>query len=541
MSGTKSTSGGGAAVPLDMLIVGAGFAGMYMLVRARELRLNVQVLETGDDVGGTWYWNRYPGARCDIESLEYSYGFDQALQQEWHWSERFAPQPEILAYACHVAERFDLRRDIAFGQKLAGARYDEAQAAWLAATESGREFRARFVVMATGCLSSANLPAIPGVETFAGPRYHTGQWPHAPVDFMGLRVGVIGTGSSAVQSIPEIARQARELTVFQRTATYSVPAWNAPLDPAYEARVKADYPGFRVRNALMPAAFGSNLNVNPQSALAATPEEREAAFDARWAAGGLGFSRTFGDIILNEQANACAADYVRRKIADIVDDPDTAHLLAPTQPVACKRLCVDTGYYETFNLPHVHLVDISATGIEEITVHGLKAGGRHFALDALVFATGFDAMTGTLLKLDIRGRGGMALADKWRAGPLNYLGLSTAGFPNFFTITGPGSPSVLTNMRVSIEQHVRWIADRVAWMGVHGHVRIEASESAERDWVGHVNGVANQTIFPSCNSWYLGANVTGKTRVFMPLVGFPAYVEKCDAVVRAGYEGFSFS
>ena len=532
---------------LDMLIVGAGFAGMYMLIRARELGLKARVIEAGGDVGGTWYWNRYPGARCDIESLEYSYGFDEALQQEWRWSERFAPQPEILAYARHVAERYELKRDITFGARLVRAWYDEASGAWSAGTEPAAsagaacEYRARFVVMATGCLSATNLPAIKGIGTFTGPRYHTGQWPHAPVDFSGKRVGVIGTGSSAVQSIPVIAKQARELTVFQRTATYSVPAHNAPLDAAYEARVKTDYAGFRARNALMPAAFGANLNISDVSALDATPEEREQAFAARWREGGLGFTRAFADTVLNHEANRHAADFVRGKIAELVSDPQTAKTLTPSQPVACKRLCVDTGYYDTFNQPHVHLVDISAVGIEEITPLGLRAAGREFELDALVFATGFDAMTGTLLKMDIRGRDGLTLNQKWQAGPLNYLGLSIAGFPNFFTITGPGSPSVLTNMMVAIEQHVRWIADCVAWMGAQGHTRIEADAKAEAGWVRRVNQVANQTIFPSCNSWYLGANVPGKTRVFMPLLGFPAYVEKCDEVVKAGYAGFVFT
>jgi cyclohexanone monooxygenase len=526
--------------PLDLLIVGAGFAGMYMLVKARELGFSARVVEAGSDVGGTWYWNRYPGARCDIESLEYSYGFDEALQQEWQWSERFAPQPEILAYARHVAERFDLKRDISFGTRVLRAWFDEAANRWSVGTDGGQEYRARFVVMATGCLSSANLPAIPGIDSFLGPRFHTGQWPHEPVDFTGLRVGVIGTGSSAVQSIPLIARQARELHVFQRTATYSVPAHNAPLDPAYEAEVKADYRGFRARNELMPAGFGANLRVNEASALAASTEEREAAFAERWRQGGLGFTRAFGDIVLNHEANAFAAEFVRRKIQALVKDTAKAALLSPTQPVACKRMCVDTGYYDTFNQPHVHLVDISAGGIEAITPAGVRAGGREYPCDALVFATGFDAMTGTLLRMDIRGRGGVTLGDKWRAGPLNYLGLAVAGFPNLFTITGPGSPSVLTNMMVSIEQHVRWIGDCLAWLRARDHARIEASEAAERDWVGHVNMVASQTIFPGCNSWYLGANVPGKVRVFMPLLGFPGYNEKCKAVVAAGYEGFRF-
>ena len=525
----------------DILIVGAGFAGMYMLVRARELGFTACVIEAGQDVGGTWYWNRYPGARCDIESLEYSYGFDQALQQEWKWSERFAPQPEILAYARHVAERFDLGRDIRFGTRVIRAWFDDATGQWSVGTDTGLELRSRFVVMATGSLSSTNLPAIAGRDSFAGPSYHTGAWPHEPVDFTGKRVGVIGTGSSAVQSIPVIAAEAAELYVFQRTAAYSVPAHNASLDAGYEAQVKADYHGFRRRNQLMPAAFGSNLRANEQSALAVSAAQREVEFEQRWRRGGLGFTRAFGDIILDARANGLAAEFVRGKIRELVAAPATAALLSPTQPVACKRMCVDTGYYQTFNLPHVHLVDISDGGIERITPNGLSAAGRDFELDALVFATGFDAMTGTLLRMDIRGRGGVTLGEKWHAGPLNYLGLTVAGFPNLFIVNGPGSPSVLTNMIVSIEQHVRFIGDCLAWMRDRGHSRIEADGAAERDWVGHVNTVANHTIFPGCNSWYLGANVPGKTRVFMPLVGYPGYVEKCEAVVARGYAGFAFA
>jgi cyclohexanone monooxygenase len=536
-TGPDGTGEGG----LDLLIVGAGFAGLYMLHRARLLGFAARVLEAGDDVGGTWYWNRYPGARCDIESLEYSYGFDEALQQEWRWSERFAAQPEILAYARHVTERFDLRRDIRFGVRVAGARFDEARDVWTVASTAGRTWRARFLVMATGCLSSTNLPAIPGRDTFAGRSFHTGRWPHEPVDFRGRRVGVIGTGSSAVQSIPVIAREAAAVTVFQRTATYSVPAHNAPLDAAYEARIKADYRGFRERNARMPAGFGSNLDANNASALDATPAERAHAYEARWRAGGLGFTRAYGDILFDLRANATAAGFIGEKIHAIVRDPATAQALTPRQPVACKRLCVDTGYYETFNLPHVSLVDVSATGIEAIVPQGVVAAGETHDLDDIVFATGFDAMTGALLAMDIRGRGGLALGEKWHAGPLNYLGLSIAGFPNLFTITGPGSPSVLTNMIVSIEQHVRWIGDCLAWLRARGLRRIEASPEAEASWVGHVNEVAGRTVFPGCNSWYLGANVPGKVRVFMPLLGFPAYADRCDAVVAAGYEGFEVS
>ena len=539
--------------PLDVLIVGAGFAGMYMLHRCRQLGFAAQVIEAGDDVGGTWYWNRYPGARCDVESLEYSYGFDQALQQEWEWTERFATQPEILKYARHVSERFDLRRDIRFNARVTQATLNAAGDSWSVRTSAVGDdadrsknkesltLQARFLIMATGCLSSANLPDIKGRDSFRGATYHTGQWPHRQIDFSGQRVAVIGTGSSAIQSIPLIAKQARELWVMQRTAAYSVPAHNAALKAEETAAIKADYAGLRQRNAEMISGFGSRVGRSDVSALAVSDAQLQAEFERRWSLGGLNFMGSFGDLMMDKRANDLAAEFVRRKIATIVQDPQKAALLAPKQIIGCKRLCVDTSYYQTFNLPHVHLLDIAEGGVQEITATGLCAAGRQIEVDAIVFATGFDAMTGSLNKIDIRGRNGLSLRDKWRAGPLNYLGLSVAGFPNLFTITGPGSPSVLTNMIVSIEQHVRWIGDCLAWMRAQGRQRIEATELAESNWVKHVNAVAGSTLFPSCNSWYLGANVPGKTRVFMPLLGFPPYARHCAEVAARGYEGFALS
>ena len=537
VSGSSSDPAVGGA--FDMVIVGAGFAGLYMLHKARQLGLRARVLEAGDGVGGTWYWNRYPGARCDIESMEYSYQFSDDLQQQWHWTERFAPQPEILKYANHVADRFDLRRDIRFGTRVVAASYDESAARWTVRTEGGDVATGQFVIMATGCLSSTNMPPFQGLGSFKGATYHTGEWPHEPVDFTGQRVGVIGTGSSAIQSIPIIAQQAKSLVVFQRTANYSVPAHNAPLDPAYESRIKAEYSAFRARNSLMPAGFGSNYPRNEVSVFSATPQERQQAFDARWQRGGLGFNGAFNDLMIDKTANDFAVQYVHERIREVVKDPAVAALLSPKQVLGCKRICVDTGYYETFNSPHVKLVDISQGGIEEITPTGVKAAGQSFEFDSIVFATGFDAMTGTLMKMDIRGRDGLTLREAWSAGPRNYLGLNVAGFPNLFTISGPGSPSVLTNMIVSIEQHVNWISDCVAWLRQQGRRSIEAQPQAQDEWVGHVNGVANGTLYPTCNSWYLGANVPGKTRVFMPLLGFPPYVERCNEVVANGYEGFA--
>ena len=547
-------------MPVDLLIVGAGFAGLYMLHVARGRGLAARVIEAAAGVGGTWHHNRYPGARVDIQSMEYSFGFSEELQQEWCWSERYAGQPELLRYANHVADRFNLRDGIQFNTRLTGAVFDEAANRWLAEAESSgggvgavgrsggsvvssgsngsQSWSARFLVMASGPLSKPNTPAFKGLETFAGPAYHTARWPQEKVDFTGKRVGVIGTGSSAIQAIPQIAQQASELTVFQRTAAYCVPAHNAPLDAAFEARIKADYPGFRARNRRMHGGFGSELPPNPVSARAASPEALEAAFEARWRIGGFALLGAFNDLLLNEKSNALAAEFVRQKIRASVHDPEIARLLCPTQTIGCKRLGVDTGYYETYNRPNVKLVDVSVHPIDEITPTGLKTGGHDYAFDALVLATGFDAMTGTLMALDLRGRGGLSIQQKWRSGPLNCLGLTIAGFPNLFNIAGPGSTSAFTNVIVSIEHHVNWIADCIAHLDARGHATIEPTEPSEAAWVAHVNAAAARTVYLTCNSWYLGANIPGKPRMFMPLVGFPAYADKCATVAAKGYEGF---
>ncbi|MFT3802965.1 MAG: NAD(P)/FAD-dependent oxidoreductase [Burkholderiaceae bacterium] len=534
-AGSTATAG-----DYDLVIVGAGFAGLAMLHRARAMGLSAIVFERADGVGGTWYWNRYPGARCDVESLEYSYQFDESLQQQWQWSERYATQPELLRYANHVADRFGLREHLRFETTVLAADYDETADRWTVTTDRGDRVGARFLVMATGCLSSTNLPDFPGRDSFAGPSYHTGQWPREPVDFTGKRVGIIGTGSSAIQSIPIIAEQALTLTVFQRTANYAVPAHNGPIDPGYEARIKADYAGFRARNSRMMPAYGSSYPRNERSALSVGDEERERIFEERWRHGGLPFMGAFNDLMLDPRANRTAAEFVRRKIREQVRDPALADLLSPRQTIGCKRLCVDTGYYQAFNRPNVTLVDVSDAPIEAITPTGLRTANASYEFDCLVYATGFDAMTGTLLKIAITGRGGLRLQDKWHAGPRTYLGLGIAGFPNLFTISGPGSPSVLTNMLVSIEQHVGWIGDCIDWMRRQGRRRIEATEAAEDRWVEHVNAVADATLYPTCNSWYLGANVPGKTRVFMPLIGFPPYVQRCAEVAASGYQGFVF-
>jgi cation diffusion facilitator CzcD-associated flavoprotein CzcO len=535
------TGEAGAGVTVDVVVVGAGFGGLYMLHKLRQSGFTARVLEAGGGVGGTWYWNRYPGARCDVQSLEYSYGFDDDLQQEWAWTERYASQPEILRYLDHVADRFDLRRDIQLDTRVVAATFDEATDTWAVETEAGERLIARFVVAATGCLSSANLPDIPGRDTFAGPTYHTGRWPHEGVDLTGKRVAVIGTGSSAVQAIPVMAEQAAELIVFQRTATYTVPAHNGPLPGGLQDEVKARYGEVRAANRLQAVGFGALSTVGPPTAATAEvpPDERAELLEERWGLGGLAFLGTFNDTLVSPDANEVAAEFVRSKIRAIVDDPAVAELLSPEQVIGCKRLCVDSGYYATFNRPNVRLVDISRCGIEAITPTGVRADGEDHEVDVVVFATGFDAMTGALSRIGFTGTGGRTLEDAWSEGPKTYLGLGVAGFPNLFLITGPGSPSVLTNMVTSIEHHVEWIAACLDHLRAGGHRRIEATAAAAEEWVAYVNAVAGFTLFPTCNSWYLGANIPGKPRVFMPLPGFPPYAVKCEDVAAKGYEGFA--
>jgi cation diffusion facilitator CzcD-associated flavoprotein CzcO len=527
---------------LDVVVVGAGFGGLYALHRLRGLGLSVQVYEAGSGVGGTWYWNRYPGARCDVESLEYSYSFSPELEQEWDWSERYAPQPEILSYINHVADRFDLRRDIQFDTRVTAAAFDETSGRWRVTIDRGDEVSARFCVMATGCLSAVTTPDIAGLSSFRGNWYHTGQWPHEGVDFSGQRVGVVGTGSSGIQSIPVIARQASHLVVFQRTPNFSLPARNEPLSPDTQAEVKAGYGALRdeARSSFSAIAVSAPTEL----ALEVEPAERRRRYEAAWARGGLmSMTTTFRDLIVDKAANDTAAEFIRSKIREIVVDPDVAQALTPTDhPFATKRPCLDTGYFETFNRDNVTLVDLRQTPITEIVPAGIRTTERVHELDTIVFATGFDAMTGPLLRIDIRGRGNRPLSDKWSAGPRTYLGIATAGFPNLFILTGPGSPSVLSNMVMAIEQHVDWIADCLPYLGANGLGTIEATVEAEDAWVDHVNQLASATLFPRANSWYMGANVPGKPRVFLPYVGgFPQYRSTCDDVAADGYRGFSLT
>jgi cyclohexanone monooxygenase len=529
----------GAPKEIDAVIVGAGIAGLYTLHRLRALGLKTRAFEAGADIGGTWYWNRYPGARCDVESMDYSYSFSEELQQEWRWSERYAPQPEILRYIDHVAERFDLRRDITLSTRIIEAVFDEAAARWILVTDRGDRVSARFCVMATGCLSVPQEPeVIEGSGRFKGEWFQTSRWPHEGVDFSGKRVGIIGTGSSAIQSIPIIAKEAAHLFVFQRTPNFSVPAHNAPLDPDYERSVKADYAEFR--RLARESRIGITLARNEEPALAVSPERRTDEYELRWRRGGIGITGAFPDLLIEEGANVTLADFMEAKVRGIVRDPDTASALTRwSYPIGTKRVCVDIDYYATFNRDNVTLVDIRRDPIVAITEEGLETGAGAYGLDAIVYAIGFDAMTGALRAIDVRGRDGERLKDKWAEGPKSYLGIAIAGFPNLFLVTGPGSPSVLTNMMVSIEQHVDWITDCIADTTRRGGASIEATLEAERDWVEHVRAVADATLFRKASSWYIGANIPGKPRVVLPyLGGFPAYRRKCEAVAAAGYEGF---
>ena len=527
----------------DALVIGAGFSGIYQLLCLRDrLGLSVQVLEAGAGVGGTWYWNRYPGARCDSESHSYCYSFSDELMREWEWSERYPGPPEILRYLNHVADRFDLKRNIRFNTRVTAAHYDETANLWRVSTDAGEVLTAQFLITAVGCLSSANIPNIPGLETFGGRWYHTGQWPHEGVDFTGKRVGLIGTGSTGIQAAPVIAETAAHLTVFQRTANYSVPARNAPLTPEFKHYVKENTA--EIRQVMHSSANGHPWPIADRSALETSPEERQALYEAAWETGGLRFRATFRDLVIDNAANDTAAAFIRNKIREIVKDPATAAKLSDfDHPYAAKRPPIDTDYFETFNRDNVALVDVRAEPIDRITSRGIRTRDAEYPLDTIVFATGFDGMTGSLTRMDIRGRNGLSLTKAWAAGPRNYLGLQVAGFPNLFTVTGPGSPSVLCNMPVAIEQHVEWITDCIAHMRQHGLKRIEPNDEAVDSWVAQVNAAANATLLPQAkHSWYLGAIIPGKPRVFMPYAGGMAHYRKiCADVAARNYEGFNVS
>ena len=525
---------------VDAVIVGAGFSGLYLLHRFRKLGLTTRVLERGGGVGGTWYWNRYPGARCDVESMQYSYSFDAELQQEWHWPEKFSAQPDILAYANHVADRFDLRKDIDFDVEVKAAHFNETTRRWRIETDKSEKITAQFFVMATGCISTAQTPKIEGLKNYQGNTYHTGNWPHEKVDFTGQRIAVIGTGSSGIQAIPVLAEEAAHVTVFQRTPNYSIPSQNEPMKSDYEASWKEKYP--TLREEMRYTGHGSIKDLNDKSAMSVDEEERQETYKKRWAIGGAGFLTSFNDLLFSQESNDTASEFVRNQIRRIVKNPETAELLAPkTYPIGTKRICIDSGYFQTYNRENVDLVDISEKPIQRITREGLIVNGREFEFDSIVFATGFDAMTGTLFNVDIRGRNDLALKEKWYAGPRTYLGLMSEAFPNLFMITGPGSPSVKSNMLVSIEQHVDFVTESIIPMREHGLELMEPDVAAEDDWVDHVQEAANKTLFPRANSWYMGANIPGKPRLFMPYIGgVGTYRRICEEVVADNYEGFRF-
>ena len=524
----------------DIVVVGAGFAGLYLIHKMRELGLSVRVIEKADDVGGTWYWNRYPGARCDIESVDYSFSFDPELEQEWEWSEKYATQPEILRYAQHVADRYDLRRDITFDTRVEKAVWDEDSARWTVTTDDGENISAQYLIMATGCLSEPKDIDIEGVENFKGEIYRTHSWPHEGVDFSGKRVGIIGTGSSGIQSIPLIAEQADSTVVFQRTANYAIPAGNGPI-PAEKQDVKSRYREYREEarwtKGGVPGPVGMDF------ALAVPEEERQERYEKLWNKGIIShLSLEFADLMINQEANETLGEFARNKIRSKIEDPKLAEILVPTEfPICTKRPCLDTNYYETFNKPNVDVVDIKADPISMITESGLATQDQNFEFDAIVFATGFDAMTGALLAIDITGRNGQSLREKWEHGPLNYLGLTVEGFPNFFTITGPGSPSVLSNMILSIEQHVEWIADCLVYMDKNGLKTLEPTKAAEIGWVEYGTATSDMTLYPLAKSWYMGANVPGKPRVCLPYCGgVDAYRRVCNDVAAENYLGFKF-
>lgn len=522
----------------DVLVVGAGFAGLYALHKMRGSGRSVRVLEAGSGIGGVWFWNRYPGARCDIESMQYSYSFSDEIQQEWSWSEVYASQPEILSYLNFVADRLDLRGDIQVDTRVAAATWNDEDQLWTLVTESGETFVAPFCIMATGVLSAPIEPQIEGLESFNGDLYRTSRWPHEGVDFSGKRVGLIGTGSSGIQATPVIAEQAAHLTVFQRTANFSIPAQNRPMDERYERSWKDRYPERRAEartkrnNAIM--FHGETAGET------ASEEELRRVFEERWQMGGIYFLYGFTDLITSERTNEAAARFVREKIAEKVKDPEIARKLMPMDhPLGTKRICADTNYYETFNRENVSLVDLREEPLVGVIERGVRTSKNEYDLDVIVLATGFDALTGALKRIDVTGRGGAKLRDKWNDAPRTFLGLSVSGFPNMFVITGPGSPSVLSNMVTSIEQNVDWVADCIAYLESKGLRSIEASEEAEVAWFNHVNEVASGTLMVRANSWYVGGNVAGKPRVFLAYAGgVPNYLERCRSAAENDYEGF---
>lgn len=528
----------------DVVIVGAGISGLYMLYRARLLGLSVRVYEAGSGVGGTWYWNRYPGARCDVDSFEYSFSFSNELQQAWRWRERYAIQPDILNYLNHVADRFELRPDIQFDTRVTSLIYDETTGRWTVRTEPGDVVCARFCIMASGNLSVPKAPEIKGLECFKGRWYQSSVWPEDGVDFTDQNVALVGTGSSGMQMAPQIARQAKHLYVFQRTANFSVAAQNRPITDEYDREYKLTYPERRQR-AKYSAYGGASVADATRYAIEDSPEEQKKRYEELWQGGGTPlFMSAYKDLMTNRDTNDIAAEFVRQKIRSTVKNPATAELLCPKDhPLGARRLCTDIQYFETFNRQNVSLLDAKSDPVEEITETGIRTRqGREYAVDSIAFAIGFDAISGALLSIDIRGEGGRSLKQQWADGPSAYLGLMLSGFPNLFVVTGPGSPAVKSNMFHSIEQHVEWIADCLGFLQANDLTHIEPDATAERQWIEHVAEVANRTLAPTVESWYMGTNIPGKPRVFTSyMAGVSTYRRKCEAVVANGYEGFVLS
>jgi len=525
----------------DAIVVGAGFAGLYMLHRLRLQGMRVRVFETGDGVGGTWFWNCYPGARCDVESMQYSYSFSEEIQQAWIWSERYPRQEEILKYINHVADHLNLRKDIQFNTRVIGGQFQPSSTTWAVQTSDGQSHSARFLITATGCLSASRVPDMPGLDSFKGEWFHTGQWPKTPVDFKGKRVGVIGTGSSGIQLIPMIAKEVKELVVFQRTPNFSIPAWNRSLSIEEQDAWKVNYAQHRQR--ARNTRSGILYDYSTRATTEVSKQDRDAEYERRWAKGGANFTHAFNDIFTNRESNELAAEFVRNKIRSLVKDPVVADRLTPKDhAIGTKRICVDTDYYSTYNNANVKLVDIRETPLQEIKPNGIQTSDALFELDCIVFATGYDAVTGALERLNLLGESGQSLKDEWTSGPRTYLGLMTVGFPNLFFITGPGSPSILTNVVVSIEQHVDWIARCIQHMNATQKLKIQAQAPAQEAWVQKVNDLAKNTLFPASDSWYMGANVPGKPRVFLPFIGgLGTYTEICEQVFSEGYSGFDLA
>ncbi|GMO13215.1 flavin-containing monooxygenase [Bradyrhizobium sp. TM233] len=544
MVATRASEERGTAQQVDVAVVGAGFAGLYLLHRLRKAGFRAVGLEEAGDVGGTWYWNRYPGARCDIQTIDYSYTFDPELETAWTWSEKYATQPEILRYLGFVADRYDLRGDIRFGTKVTEAKWDEKAERWQLTTDNGRPVSCRHYIMATGCLSAPKPPEIDGVKDFKGEVYFTGRWPHGGVNLAGKRVAVIGTGSSAIQSIPLIAEQAAHLTVFQRTPNFALPAHNGPAPSDRMSLLQADRLAYReqARQSMAGVPYPQQMAVSWQLSDA----ERRARFEEAWGKGDLVYILTqlWADQAVDVDGNKLICDLIREKISAAVKDPETAAALMPhDHPFGAKRPCLDTNYYATYNRPNVTLVNLRQEPIKAITASGISTNSRSVDVDVIVFATGFDAMTGAIRAVHpITGRGGKSLTDVWAQGPQTYLGLTVEGFPNFFMITGPGSPSVLSNMAVSIEQHVDWVVDRLAALRDAGFTTIEPTETAQAGWGRHMADCSMVTLHRLANTWYTGANVPGKVQGLMPYTGgVGPYRSICDEVVSRGMLGFKLT